>query len=149
MPSKNNRKCKVCGEKYSYCPTCQDVSADERFKIMFCSKNCRDIFHTLSRYGVKTIDKSTANEILSSLDLSKQSQFADKIKSDIADIMKQNKKNKKKAKHEEFVAVEPTVCEEQEVASNNQVEINIEPVAEPVIEENQYSSPVFFGLTEC
>lgn len=107
--AKNNRVCKVCGSEYSFCPTCAGVTATEKYRTMFCSKNCRDVFHTLSRYIVKDVTKDEAKEILSSLDLSKRNKFSDAIKADIDEIMGTYKKSFKKK--EDCVAVEPVVAE--------------------------------------
>ena len=104
--AKNNRVCKVCGAEYSFCPTCAGVHVTEKYKTMFCSKNCRDIFHTLSRYTIKDINKDEAKEILSSLDMSKHDQFSEQIKTDVDDIMDANKKNFKKKVKEEPVVIE-------------------------------------------
>lgn len=105
--AKNNRVCKVCGESYTFCPNCAGVSATEKYKTMFCSKNCRDIFHTLSRYSVKDVNKYEAKEILSSLDMSKRNSFSAAIKSDVDEIMGFNKKSfKKKEETAPIVAVE-------------------------------------------
>ena len=110
--AKNNRVCKVCGESYSFCPNCAGVTATEKYRTMFCSKNCRDIFHTLSRYIVTDVNKHEAKEILSSLDLSKQNNFSDAIKEDINEIMGMNKKSFKKK--EETLPIE--IVETIEVA---------------------------------
>ena len=113
--NKKNRVCKVCGEEYSFCPTCSNVPATEKYRTMFCSKNCRDVFHVLSRYIVKDVNKYEAKEILSSLDLSRQNRFSEQIKADIDKIMGINKKSFKKKEEEESVvieAVEPAIPEE-------------------------------------
>ena len=110
MARKNNRTCKVCRESYSFCPTCSRVPATEKYRTMFCSKNCRDIFHTLSKFVVGTADKDEAKEILSSLDLSKQAQFSEQIKTDMDEIMGINKKPFKKKVTEEPVVTEAPVA---------------------------------------
>ena len=126
--AKNNRTCKVCNEEYYFCPTCSRVPATEKYKTMFCSKNCRDIFDTLSRYTIKSIDKHETKEILSSLDLSNQSKFSDKIKANVESIMGTNKKSFKKKMIEEPVIVEtvveieePTIVEEPVVIEESVV----------------------------
>lgn len=111
--AKNNRVCKVCGSEYNFCPTCAGVTATEKYRTMFCSKNCRDVFHTISRYFVKDVSKDEAKEILSSLDLSKRNNFNDAVKSDIDEIMGVNKKQFKKKEESVVIEVtEPTIPEE-------------------------------------
>ena len=117
MAKKNNRTCKVCGIEYNFCPNCAGVTATEKYRTIFCSKNCRDIFHTLARYTMNDVTKDGAKEILSSLDLSNLNLFTEQIKADIDEIMGNNKKYFKKK------IVEEPVVEEQV----------IEPIVEPTI----------------
>lgn len=109
MASKQNKTCKVCGESYYFCPSCSR-SASDKYKTMFCSKNCRDIFHTCSRYTVGTIDKAMAKSILSELDLSNRNKFSERIKADLSNILKTKSKFVKKevTPVEEPIVVEPT-----------------------------------------
>lgn len=105
MYNKPNKVCKVCGESYYYCPTCGRPSALEKYKTMFCSKNCRDIFHTLSRYSVNHITKEETQKALSTLDLSKRAQFNEQIKVDIDEVMKVEKPKIIKKEESESVVV--------------------------------------------
>lgn len=106
--SKTNRICKVCGTQYYFCPNCGGAKATDKYQTMFCSKNCRDIFHTLSRYSVGSITKAEAKSILSELDLSKRSQFSAKIKEDLNAIMK-TVKTKKQSKPAEVYGDETVI----------------------------------------
>lgn len=131
MSNKNNRICKVCGEKYYFCPSCSKIPVTEKYKNMFCSKNCYDIFYTLSRLTVGTINKPEAKDILSSLDLSKQNQFSEKIKSEVDEIMKTNKKPKKKAK------LEPVYNNEAIDVDDKNSEVTLEVVEDKIIADGQ------------
>lgn len=88
MSKKPNRECKVCGEHYYFCPNCSGSPATEKYRTMFCSKNCRDVFQTCVRYNMKHITKDEAKFDLSQLDLSKRAQFSEQLKADIDEIMK-------------------------------------------------------------
>ena len=57
MSVKNNRSCKVCGDQYYYCPSCVPLDTPDRYKMVFCSMNCKDIFDVVSNYAFKKIDK--------------------------------------------------------------------------------------------
>lgn len=116
MKKQNNRVCKVCQSPYHFCPTCERVAATEKYKTMFCSKNCRDIFHTCTRFAAGTIDKSTAKSILSDLDLSNRSNFSEQIKADLSNILKIKNKFVKKeiAPIEEPIVIESTVVVDEE-----------------------------------
>ena len=112
MAKKDNRICKVCNESYNFCPNCAGVKVTEKYRTIFCSQNCRDIFHTLARYTMKDINKIETQELLSYLDLSKLNLFSEQIKIDIDEIMGNNKKSFKKKNIEEPVveeAVEPVI----------------------------------------
>ncbi len=122
MPVKNNRSCKVCGDQYYYCPSCVPLDAPDRYKMVFCSTNCKDIFDVVSDYSFKKIDKFVAKSKLSELDTSKYNQFSDKIKADIDEIMKTPKKPKKKP----IVADEVIIQEESVIAAEEPVFIPIE-----------------------
>ena len=124
MPTKNNRSCKVCGDQYYYCPSCVPLDAPDRYKMVFCSLNCKDIFDVVSNYAFKKTDKLTAKSILSELDLSKRNQFSEKISEDIDEIMKSPKKAKKK-----FAVIDDIPAqEEQVVAAEESVFIPIEDI---------------------
>lgn len=110
--AKNNRVCKVCGSEYNFCPTCQRLTSSEKYKLMFCSQNCRDVFQVCANHTVGMIDKATAKEELSALDLSKQNQYSEKLKADIDTIMDNHKKSfKKKAIEEQVIIDEPAVID--------------------------------------
>jgi hypothetical protein len=124
--SKKNHVCKVCGVKYSFCPNCAGVKAAEKYKTIFCSKNCRDIFHALSKYTVGVVNKDEAKDILCSLDLSNLSNFSEQIRSDVDKIMYSNKKHIKKKVIEEPVVDDITVSLVEETIVHD-VEHVIEP----------------------
>ena len=129
MANKQNKICKVCGTKYSFCPSCSGTLAADKYKSMFCSENCRNIFYTCSRYNVGAIDKNKAKSILSDLDLSNRSNFSEKIKSDIANILKFKVKSARK----DFTPVEnaPIVVEEPIVEN-----LPVTDESSTVVEEN-------------
>lgn len=88
MVKKPNHVCKVCGESYYFCPNCSGSTATEKYRKMFCSRNCRDVFQTCVAYNMNHITKDEAKSTLSQLDLSKRAQFSDQLKADIDEIMK-------------------------------------------------------------
>jgi hypothetical protein len=132
MSKKDNRICKVCKEEYYFCPSCGSVSASDKYKIMYCSKNCYHILNTLSKLTIGTINKAEAKEALSSLDLSKQNQFSEGIKMEIDEIMKTGKKNKKKEKIDIVYNDEVVIVDSQ---LDNTVVENIE--MQPIVNDEQ------------
>lgn len=114
--AKNNRICKVCGESYSYCPTCGGASANEKYKIMFCSKNCKDIFDTCSAYNVGVINKETATTRLKELDLSKKSEFTGKLKENVDELTAKPRKQRQ-FQLESPISIEPETPIEEVVVT--------------------------------
>ena len=61
----NNKTCILCGTKYTYCNNCAEFDHLPYWMICYCSRNCKDIFDTLSAYNMKQITKDKARDILS------------------------------------------------------------------------------------
>ena len=85
---KPNHVCKACGDSYYFCPNCSGMTAKDKYRTLFCSRNCRDVFQTCVAYNMKHITKDEAKSALSQLDLSKRAQFSEQLKADIDEIMK-------------------------------------------------------------
>jgi len=121
--AKSNRQCYLCKVKYDYCPDCG--RHDPTYMAKFCSTNCRDIFQTLSRYGVGLISSEECREYIDMLDLNKKDSYEESVINTINKVYATSK------------PVEDTVeivVEEQPVEEvvNNTVE---EQPAEEVVEE--------------
>ena len=58
------RKCKICTDKYDYCPSCS-VKENPFKKAGYCKENCYHISMTLQRYGSHL---ATATETIKALD---------------------------------------------------------------------------------
>ena len=83
--------CKVCGTKYDYCPNCDKYKDEPRWKITFCSENCKDIFDTLVKHTVGKFSTKEAQKALSKLDLSGKGGFDADIRDHIDSIMATSK----------------------------------------------------------
>lgn len=86
--AKTNRICKVCGLEYYFCPACSATRANPqpKWKINYCSENCKTISSTAIKYNCNDITKEEAKEILSKCDLSKINEYDDDLKLTIKDI---------------------------------------------------------------
>lgn len=49
MNKKPNRTCLVCGKKYYFCNSCG--SKDPSYKMIFCSDECRNLFHDCTEFN--------------------------------------------------------------------------------------------------
>lgn len=131
-----NRKCLCCGEKYSYCPSCSRVDAlKESWYSEFCSKTCKDLWTTLTKYSMDFLTKSEAKSIISELDLKPLVAYADCVQRDYAKVMAEERKAKKTHKKvDPIIEIEPIVEQPEEVAEP----VVEEPtVHEVVLEENE------------
>lgn len=68
--AKLNRKCIICGTRYSYCPHCSEDANKPTWMAIFCGENCKDIYTTLDDFRDGRISKEDAQTVLNGLDLS-------------------------------------------------------------------------------
>ena len=67
------RKCIVCGSLYDYCPNCSNEQP--RWRFLFDTKNCNDIWEVFNAYRTKQVDAAQAEKDLRQLDLSQEDNF--------------------------------------------------------------------------
>lgn len=72
MAKKNNKSCIVCGEKYTFCPTCADTKKLEMWRNIYCSENCKKIFHAASGYYAQTVSIEEVKARFDACDLSRK-----------------------------------------------------------------------------
>lgn len=82
-----NRTCLICKRKYDFCPNCADYDNQPRWKVLFCSQNCHDIFGVADQYAQKKITKIVAKERLSKLDLSVKDNITGSIRNTVEEIL--------------------------------------------------------------
>ena len=68
--AKLNRKCIICGTRYSYCPHCSEDTNKPTWMAIFCGENCKDIYTTLDDFRDGRMSKEDAQVVLNGLDLS-------------------------------------------------------------------------------
>lgn len=139
--ARSNRQCYLCQVKYEYCPDCG--RHDPAYMKTFCSTNCRDIFQTLSRYGVGLINAEECKEYLGMLDLSKKDSYKE---STINAINKVYATSESVEKVVDEQSVE-TVIEEQPVKEvveeSDEEQVVEEQVLETKVEEKEVTVPSF------
>ncbi len=134
------RKCTACGTKYSYCPECSRLDAlKPTWYGEFCSEPCKDLWLTLTRFGMNRLTKSEAKSVILGLDLKPIDSYVSCVQRDYAKIMAENKKPKR-GKRIEIQPVDDATDIPKEVVESiveNPIEIKPEQlvVAEPVAEE--------------
>lgn len=120
-----NKKCLCCGTKYSYCPSCsRRDSLKPSYFAEFCSETCKDLWLTLTKYGMNRLTKSEAKSIISELDLKPIDTYVACVQRDYAKVMAEEKKTRKVKKPEPIVEVEleqPIVAEPVETPTHHEV----------------------------
>ena len=51
MGKKNNRNCIICGQNYSYCPTCGKDAGKPTWYFIFDGQNCHDIYEVCTGWS--------------------------------------------------------------------------------------------------
>lgn len=124
----NNKTCILCGTKYTYCNNCAEFDHLPYWMICYCSRNCKDIFDTLSAYNMKQITKDKARDILSKCDLSNKHSFKESTLNCINSIM-------------EETVTKKSVVKEIKHQATEKVEEVIDPIVEtPVIDTDDIKS---------
>ena len=113
-----NKKCLCCSTQYSYCPNCSRVDAlKESWHSEFCSETCKDLWLTLTKFGMNHLTKHEAKSIISELDLKPIDTYVDCVKRDYNKVMVEEKKPKRNKRIEikpidEFIGLEPVIVNE-------------------------------------
>lgn len=83
----DNKKCIVCGKRYSYCPTCTQDKFKPVWMSLYHDSNCKDIWQTLCAESVGHMTAQEAAEKLRTLDLSNMSAFKENVQNHIQRLL--------------------------------------------------------------
>lgn len=64
------RECILCKKNFEYCPSCAKDKHKASWHKLYCSENCKDIFHALNNYNFKLATKEETQRALRKCDLS-------------------------------------------------------------------------------
>ena len=117
------RECYLCGREYQYCPTCSQDKTKPTYMSEFHSENCKNIFDICTRFNMKLMSKSEAQDALNACDLSNKANFKSFVKRDLENIFKADEEPKlKRGKRaemkiiiDEAMDINPIVEESHEV----------------------------------
>lgn len=145
--AKSNRTCYLCGTKYEYCPNCGHH--DPIYKATFCSENCKEIFHSLSKFGSGSFTADECKKALKHLDLSRKPFYKESVQNTIEQVYATSVavvEDKVETKEEEIVEnIQPIGAVEiveavAEVITEEPIEVEAEVVVEtPVIPRTRKS----------
>lgn len=127
MAKKNNKTCIVCGEKYTFCPTCTDTKELEMWRNIYHSENCKKLFHAASGYHAKTITIEEVRAKFDECDLS----YKDKLNKNFIEAI-----NAAYGIKEEKVEIK----EEDITSTNVDVESVVEVEEVEVVEKTKYKT---------
>ena len=116
MAKKNNKTCIVCSEKYSYCPSCNEDRNKEPWHAIYCSENCKKLFHAASGYHAQTATLEEVRARFDTCDLS----YKDKLNENFIEAI-----NAAYGIKEENVEIVKNIKEEESIVSTD-----VEPVIE-------------------
>ena len=85
---RGDRKCIVDAKQYNYCPHCKD-NPNETWRFLFCSENCRDIYHVLELWVAKKLTSEQAREQLNNYELPPLDTIKAALRANIAQINKE------------------------------------------------------------
>lgn len=73
--ARKSRECYLCGESYKYCGSCSNDRMKPSWMSEFHSENCKNIFDICTRFNMKLMSKSEAQDALNACDLSNKENF--------------------------------------------------------------------------
>lgn len=83
---RRNRECYLCGKDYQYCPTCSQDKMKPAYMSEFHSGNCKNIFDICTRFNMKLMSKTDAQDALNACDLSNKANFKSYVQRDLENI---------------------------------------------------------------
>lgn len=89
------RICKVCGQSYSYCPTCYGDRHKPTWYMMFCSDKCHDLWNIVCAYQTGQMTKDEAKETLEKLGAINMDTLDIKLREIVKEIINPARKAKK------------------------------------------------------
>lgn len=84
--ARRQRQCYLCGESYSYCPTCSQDKAKPSWMSEFHSEDCMRIFDICTRFNMNLYSKTDAQKELAKCDLSNRDNFKSYVQVDLENI---------------------------------------------------------------
>lgn len=85
---RKNRECYLCGRGYQYCGSCSNDRMKPAWMSEFHSENCKNIFDICTRFNMKLMSKSEAQDALNTCDLSNKENFKSYVQRDLENIFK-------------------------------------------------------------
>lgn len=93
---KDDKTCVICGKSYKYCESCPSkYNTSETWRNVFCSENCRKLYHICDQFKAGQISEKSANKELKALDISYISALNEPMKSIVLLVINDEEKKSK------------------------------------------------------
>lgn len=79
----DNRTCLCCGTKYEYCTRCSKHSSEPKWKFLFDSEECKEVFNAVSGYNMGVQTEQNVLDVIGKYNITDNSKF----KKSIADVL--------------------------------------------------------------
>ena len=89
---RGERKCVLCGTQYIYCPHCKD-DPKETWRFLYCSDNCRDVYHIIELWIAKKLTSVQARNQLEKCTLPPMEDIKEALRKNIEQIYKESEGN--------------------------------------------------------
>jgi hypothetical protein len=86
--ARRQRECYLCGETYSYCPTCSQDRTKPAWMAEFHSENCKDIFDICTRFNMELLIKDEAKSAIEKCDLTNKLNFRPSVQNTLYTLLK-------------------------------------------------------------
>lgn len=90
---RHERICEICSSTYSYCPNCSDYAEESRWKFLFDTENCKDIYEVVNAYRTNAINAVQAKAKLDKLSIPSKEKLNKGYAKFIDEINKEASKN--------------------------------------------------------
>ena len=84
--ARKSRECYLCGTDYKYCGSCSNDRMKPAWMSEFHSESCKNIFDICTRFNMKLMSKTEAQEALNKCDLSNKANFKSYVQRDLENI---------------------------------------------------------------
>lgn len=104
--ARKQRECYLCGESYKYCGSCSNDRMKPAWMSEFHTENCKNIFDICTRFNMKLMSKTEAQDALNACDLSNKANFKSYVQRDLENIFKADEEPKKRGKRAEMKIID-------------------------------------------
>lgn len=132
---KNNRICVCCSTEYRYCNSCSEDKTKPSWYSIYCSENCKKLFHATSSYFAKTASIEEIKVRFDDCDLSYKHKLKPKFIEAIDNVY--NVETKTEILNEVTDAVEETIIPSETEELNPETE-EIKENENAIIKEVKY-----------